>query len=255
MASAQSSCAIPLGMCVTNTTPPNYGMNPGDWYSGKFDAGGGSTGSFNWIDFTPPSGGQSEMAALLTGQGQCNTTVGIPVGEAGIMGNAAAKAWNSRFGLYQAGAGNPQLENAPPDFSGYSYTTTPEGQLAWSNQRDAVGNFLERRKTHDPYQGNAATGLSLTSAYNISTSGQHQAYGVGSRRLVVAPLVDCSGWASSQTVPILAYACVLMLHPITSPGDIVYMEYVDNAQSISSPCTTSGLAGGTIGPLIPVLVQ
>jgi hypothetical protein len=72
---------------------------------------------------------------------------------------------------------------------------------------------------------------------------------------VTAPIIDCAGWASSQVVPIENYACVLMLHPIGSPGDTVIMEFVDVASNPSSPCSTSGLAGGTIGPLVPVLVQ
>ena len=56
-------------------------------------------------------------------------------------------------------------------------------------------------------------------------------------------------------MPILSYACILMLHPIGSPGDTVIMEYVGSASDPASPCSTSGLAGGTTGPLVPVLVQ
>lgn len=251
IAPAQTSCAIPMGMCRQGPGP-DYGFVPGQWYNGRFDAGGGSTGSFNWIDFTPPAGGQSELAALLTGPGVCNTSVGTPVGQTGVLGNAAARAWNSRFGLYQNGEGNPQLDTAPPDYTGYSYTAK-----SWPAQSNALGDFLNPRRNpnNDSYQGNAATGLKISSAYNISTPAQHAAYGVATRRLVIAPVVDCAGWSSSQTVPIEGYACVLMLHPIGSPSDTVYIEYVGSASDPSSPCTTSGLAGGTIGPLIPVLVQ
>jgi Flp pilus assembly protein TadG len=239
VAPAQTSCSVPLGVC----SPP-AGFTPGGWFSGKFDAGGGATGSFNWIDFTPPAGGQSELAALLTGPGVCNTNLGTPVGQTGVLGNAAARAWNSRFGLYQNGAGNPQLGTAPPDYTGYSYTATPQGQAAWPAQSNALSDFLNPRRNpnNDSYQGNAATGLSISNAYDIST-------------LIISPIVDCTGWASSQTVPILAYACVLMLHPIGSPGDTVYLEYVGAANDRSSPCATSGLAGGSFGPLVPVLVQ
>jgi hypothetical protein len=56
-------------------------------------------------------------------------------------------------------------------------------------------------------------------------------------------------------VPLEGYACVLLLHPIGSPGDVVRMEYVGQANDPASPCASSGLAGGTIGPLVPVLVQ
>jgi Flp pilus assembly protein TadG len=250
VAPAQTSCAIPLGLC-SQGSPPSFGFVAGTWYNGRFDAGGGLTGSFNWIDFSPPAGGQSELAALLTGPGQCNTAIGIPVGQTGVLGNAAARAWNSRFGLYQGGAGNPQLNTAAPDFTGYTYTAT-----SWPSQSNAISNFLSPRRNpnHDSYQGNAATGLSISNAYNVSTSAEHGSFGAN-RRLVVAPVVNCSGWASSQTVPIEAYACVLMLHPIGSPGDVVSMEYVGLASDPGSPCASSGLGGGTFGPLVPVLVQ
>ena len=249
IAPAQSACAIPLGVCSKGPAP-GYGFTPGEWVSGRFDAGGGLTGSFNWIDFTPQGGGLSELANLLTGQGMCNTSVGTDVGQSGLLGNAAAKAWNSRFGLYQGGGGNPQPATAPPDFTGYSYTP-----MSYPAQADALPDFLSpQRVNNSSFQGNAATGLSISEAYSTSTSADHAAYGAN-RRLVTAPIIDCAGWVSSQTVPIQDYACVLMLHPIGSPGDTVSMEFVDVSSSPSSPCSTSGLAGGTIGPLVPVLVQ
>jgi len=249
MAPSQSSCAIPLGVCAA-ASGPSFGLAPGQWISGRFDAGGGLTGSFNWIDFTPPSGGQSELAALMTGQGSCAIQTGQNVGQTGVMGNAAAKAWNSRFGLYQGGGGNPGISTAPPDFTGYAYTDT-----SWPAQANALPDFLDvERVAHNTYQGNAATGLSLSGAYSAATPAQLAASGA-SRRLSVAPIIDCSGFGSSQTVPIIGYACVLMLHPIGSPSDIVRMEYVGRADTPGSPCLTSGLAGGSFGPKVPVLVQ
>jgi len=249
IAPAQTACAIPLGVCQKGT-PPTYGFAPGEWISGRFDAGGGMTGSFNWIDFSPPAGGQSELAGLLAGQGTCNTNVTTEIGESGIMGNAAARAWNSRFGLYQGGGGNPQLNTAPPDFTGYAYTP-----LSWPSQSNALPHFLSpSRVGNSSYQGNDATGLSISNAYTVASPSDHATYGAN-RRLGIAPVVDCAGWTSSPTVPLLGYVCVLMLHPIGSPGDTVQMEYVGSASDPASPCATSGLAGGTTGPLVPVLVQ
>lgn len=259
LAPSQTNCAIPLGLCSQGPAP-GYGLTSGDWIDGRFDAGGGSTGSFNWIDFTPPAGGENELAALLTGQGQCNLSVSNEVGQSGIMGNAIAKAWNSRFGLYQGGGGNPNLTTAPPDFTGYSYSATD-----WPAQRNALPDFLNRRAANASYgdmtdtvdAGNTLTSLSISNAYRVSThgtSGELAAYGAD-RRLVTVPIVDCSGWASSQTVPIQAWACVLMLHPIGSPSDTVYMEYLGRANDPGSPCATAGLGGGSVGPMVPVLVQ
>jgi len=47
---------------------------------------------------------------------------------------------------------------------------------------------------------------------------------------------------------------VLMLNPIKGPDDVV-MEYLGDPTAAGSPCSSFGLAGGTAGPLVPVLVQ
>ena len=260
-APAQTSCGIPLGVCKKpGSASPNWGFTAGEWVSGRFDAGGGMTGSFNWIDFSPPAGGASELATLLAGQGQCNLNVTAPVGQTGIIGNAAAKAWNSRFGLYQGGGGNPNLATAPPDHSGYSYTPTN-----WPSQANAFSDFQAKRNAFASYgdtvdtvdAGNAITSLSINNSFRVTThgaGGEHSSFGAD-RRISTAPVVDCGEWVSSQTVPILGWVCVLMLNPISSPDEIVRMEFLGSASTLGSPCTTYGIAGGTSGPLVPVLVH
>jgi hypothetical protein len=259
LAPSQANCGIPIGICKMGAAP-TFGLTPGQWVSGRFDAGGGATGSFNWIDFTPPSGGASELATLLTGQGQCDLNVTTPVGQTGIIGNAAAKAWNSRFGVYQNGAGNPNANTAPPDFTGYAYTS-----INWPAQSNAFPSFQGKRAAFASYgdtvdtvaAGNGITGLSIANSYNVTShgaGGEHSAKGAD-RRVTTAPIVDCALWSGSQTVPIEAWACVLMLHPIGSPGDIVNLEFLGLSSAAGSPCATSGLAGGTAGPLVPVLVH
>lgn len=174
----------------------------------------------------------------------------------GIMGNAAARAWNSRFGLYQSGPVN--LNTAPPDRTGYAHTG-----VNWdASAGNALGDFLTRRGTGDSYgttvqAGNALTGLSISNAYNPTTTpAQHLASGAD-RRLVVTPIVNCGEWTTSNTIPIRAWACVLMLHPIAHPSDIVYLEYLGLSSDPASPCATSGSVGGpgSVGPLVPALVQ
>jgi hypothetical protein len=254
LAPAQNNCGIPMSICSKGPAP-NYGMTPGEWVSGFFGAGGGVTGSFNWIDFTPPAGGASEVAALLKGSGVCSLSVTVPVGEPGALGAAGAKAWNTRFGLYQGGTDS--VTTAPPDFSGYAYTPTN-----WPTKVNALTDFRLRRSAHAPYgasvaDGNAITGLGINPSYNPTTTvGNHTLYGAD-RRLVTAPIVDCTGWVSSNTVPIQGWACVLMLHPVDSVGDLVWMEYEGLASVAGSPCSTSGVTGGSssIGPMVPSLVQ
>jgi Flp pilus assembly protein TadG len=254
---AQSNCGIPLGVCrvggaTVGSTPP-FGLSAGQWVSGRFKDGGGS---WNWIDFSPPSGGESELSGLLKGNGLCSLDVTNPVGEPGNMGNAAAKAWNTRFGLYQSGSDS--VTSAPPDFTGYAYTT-----VNWPSGSNALADFISRRGTHASYganvaAGNALTGLAISNAYNPTTTvAQLTTYGAD-RRLVVSPIIDCPSLSSgSHTTAILGWACVLMLAPIDSPNSTVSMEFVGLSSAPGSPCASSGVAGdGTsAGPMVPALVQ
>jgi len=255
LAPSQANCGIPLGVCSLGP-PPSYGFTRGQWVSGLFSSQGNMTGSFNWIDFTPNAGGASELGNLLRGNGVCTLSVTVPVGQPGGIGNAAARAWNTRFGLYQTPGDN--VGTTPPDYTGYSYT-----DVNWPAQANAFPDFMARRGTHDSYgptvqDGNAITGLNILPAYNPTTTpAQHTQFGAD-RRVAVAPIINCGEWEANQTVPIRAWACVLMLHPIDNdPNAITRMEYLGLSTDPDSPCATSGVVGdaNSPGPMVPALVQ
>lgn len=257
LAPARTNCGIPMAVCLRGaaTSTPPYGLRAGQWVSGRFSSGGGITGSFNWIDYSPPAGGANEVGDLLRGAGQCRLDVEGAVGQPGQLGNAGARAWNTRFGLYQSGSDSAQT--APPDFTGHAYT--PQ---SWPAQADALADFLERRREYAPYgssvaDGNTRSGLSLGRGYDpVTTTARHREFGAD-RRLVIVPIVDCGDWAGSQTSVIQDWACVLMLHPIGQVSDTVRMEYLGRAGDNGSPCATAGLPGNadSIGPRVPALVQ
>ena len=69
-----------------------------------------------------------------------------------------------------------------------------------------------------------------------------------SRRIVVVPVVNGS-------MNVIDWACMFMLQPLSIPLQDVQLEYRGNAGATGSPCTTSGLPGGSAGPLVPVLVR
>jgi hypothetical protein len=240
---SQTNCAVPLGLCQQGPAP-GYGYIQGQWYSGKFgtDSGESLTGSYNWVDFTPSEGGgAAELKNLLAGTGQCN----LP-----SAGTGLTDAWNSRFGIYKGG-GQYNQTTAPPDFSGYAYTATtwlaspPQNAYSGSSSNGAP-NYQAAKSASMPYQ--ASNPVDLT-GYPLPTNTDHSK---GSdRRLAVVPIVDCNllGGSNPQTVPVVAYGCVFLLSPIKGPGDVV-LEF----RSLGD-CASSGLGGGTIGPLVPVLVQ
>lgn len=292
-----TNCALPIGICKNKTPPPTctdgstpdaMGLCRKEWYCSKFSPGpGGSsaspsacpgfgaTGNFNWIDFDPDAptpgctgGGASELACIITGTGQCNLNITKPVGQTGNI-QAIEKAWNTRFGLYK---GSDSVSTAPPDFSGFAYTPT-----SWPSKYDAfagtsgttphLGNLpgdttaTSARKANLPYQGDLLAGFSppgtIDKSYSNSTTGQLSSSG-SDRRVALVPIVDCDGWATPpHTTPILKFACIVMLHPMTSPQDPTYLEYQGLTDLSGSPCATTGLPGGpgSVGPRVPALVR
>lgn len=259
---AQSTCAIPVQINPkAGGTAPNYGYTPGEWIPSIYNEGGGGSasndlapGHFGWANLDG-SNSANEARDELLGYGVCNLSIGNTVGSPGAMVGLST-AWNSRFGLYKNGAGNPSIITARPDISGYAYTATN-----WGPQANAIGDFLAKRADFRSYgnltdtvaAGNTITGLNLPGSYQSANMATHGAgprfLGTvgGDRRLVLAPVVVGSAIAS--------FACVLMLHPIAGPNVTVRLEFVGNASSPGSPCASVGLPGGTAGPLVPALVQ
>ncbi len=248
LGNAQSVCAFPVAVCITpGTTAAPWGLTPGTRKIGVTDPGSGSygTGNFGWLDFSPPSGGASEVRNLILGAGTCAVAPGTIVGEAGVMSTLEG-AWNSRFGVYR----NPlSATTGPlPDFTGHSYPTG-------SNN---YADYVIRQAARTPFQGTYA------GPNTVLTSAQHLARGV-SRRVVTAAMVDCSVWdAGGANPPVLDFACVLLLAPVANGGSAASwsqvtttldIEYLGLADTPGTPCASSGLGGGTFGPLVPVLAK
>lgn len=283
LAPGQTNCAVPLGICAPAgnnhaSVGAPWGLQQGYWYGGKFNTThndcqtGTTTGNFNWIDFSPPNGGADELKDIIQGTGQCQLPpTGTLVGQTG-MNNGLRAAWNSRFGIYGLGLNLGDVNAFPPDLTGIAYTNShfPSGFTVetWPtssavmpnafNGSPASGtthNYSTASASREAYQSDNpanANGTALTSTGTPSHTSNGQA-----RRLVVAPVVNCEGLCASPTttVPVLGYACILLLSPMPNNPDSIWIEYRGLASDSNSPCSTFGLAGGTVGPLVPVLVQ
>lgn len=247
---SQSTCALPAGVCSNTTT-----LVAGDWYMGAVDpkdTTGTAQSVFKWIDFTPPNGGANELAQQIRGGGACNVpATNTFVGETGAMASLA-NDYNTRFGIYQ---GNTNPDDSPPDSSGYAYTAS-----TWTAGRDAFGDFSARRAANTPYQTDQITGLktqgSIKDKEFLELHGQD-------RRVMPAPLLDCGNVVNNK-MPITAWGCFFLLHPISNNlggGSTQYprmmLEYIGDAHAANSPCASYGLPGGSnaSGPLVATLVQ
>lgn len=281
---SQSTCAMPVAVCKANLT------GKGSWLEGAVNASGALTGSFMWADLSPPQGGAAELAANLTGAGQCQLPpTGSPVGQAGNV-TSLANEYNSRFGIYQ---GNVRAADAQPDRTGFAYTDNTSGGNWSKSAGNAYADFISKRTSNAAYQGgNPDVRGSVLGSSSLAAQG-------GDRRIMIAPVVDCTAYQKSQTAPVQQWACVLLLHPIlnnasgnsqlvaggtattasstqgngnakgngngngngngggTVATPRMYLEYLGSANAAGSPCASGGLPGGgtSSGPLVAALVR
>jgi hypothetical protein len=282
---SQTTCAMPIAVCMNSLAVR------GSWLEGAIGSSGALTGSFMWADLSPPQGGAAELAANLTGSGQCQLPpTGSPVGQAGNV-TSLANEYNSRFGIYQ---GNVRAADAQADRTGYAYTDNSSGGNWSKASGNAYPDFVAKRSANASYQGgNPDVRGSVLSATELAAQG-------GDRRIMIAPVVDCTAYQRSQVAPVQQWACVLLLHPIvnnasgnsqlvaggtgstgnsngngngkgnskgngnsngnsggTTSSARMYLEYLGNAASANSPCASGGLPGGagSGGPLVSALVR
>lgn len=246
LGNAQTSCAIPVALCSTMVT----GKPVGTWLTATFNTAESISGDFRWVNY-PDYQGTKGLKDILAGNGVCNLpATGTRVGKPGASGGAK-QAWNTRFGIYQ---GSYDTTSAPPDSSGFAYTTS---NAIWPKGCCAYGDFSSvAEPNNSPYQTDKVTGLktqgTVVGKSVLATSGNHQ------RRLATAPVVDCSEYDAGHTPQIQSWACMLMLDPMQNGSTgTMHVEYLGPANQAGSPCASYGLAGGTggSGGLVPMLVQ
>lgn len=270
--SAQSTCPIPVALKPkAGGTAPNYKFTVGEWVTLINAQNAATGGQIGWANLDG-SNSASETEAELNGY--CGTKVGDKLGTPGVQ-TSVADAWNYRFGIYKQ---TPAFATDPPykypDFTGYAYTGTnwPARSNAYngptgSNPTGTAANFVTKRasfascddqgtKLASTGKGGAAscesiTGLSFNSFKQVAAPGNaaggHQQYGAN-RRIVTVAVINA-------TSNVIDYACMLMLQPLSIPMTDVQLEFIGNAGAVTSPCATSGLPGGSAGPLVPVLVR
>jgi Flp pilus assembly protein TadG len=266
-ASAQSTCPIPVALKARagGTRANNFGFQVGEWVTVFDKAGGASAGEMGWYNLDG-SNNASETAAELAEGGRCGTRIGDTLGTPGAQ-TSVDRPWNYRFGVYK-NSDAPALNH--PDQTGYAYTSAnwknPVPQNAFAGTPAAgshatAANYITKRAA---YASLADTGTSvktgsliafgdngkLNSFQKLATpgaGGEHRQYGTN-RRLAVVPVIDGANRVTD-------YVCMFMLHPLSGPNDPALLEYRGLAGIPDTPCATSGLPGGSAGPLVPVLVR
>ena len=267
-ASAQSTCPIPVALRARpgGTPANNFGFRIGEWATVFDKAGAGtSPGEMGWYNLDG-SRSASQTAAELAEGGRCGTRIGDTLGTPGAQ-TSVEKPWNYRFGIYK-NSDSPGEHH--PDQTGYAYTESnwknavPQNAFAGApaaGSHPTAQNYITKRAAFASFADtgtNLKTGAQiafgdnnkLNSFHKLATpgaAGQHRQYGYN-RRLVIVPVIN----GSAQ---VINYVCMFMLHPLSGPNDPAKLEYRGLASIPETPCTPSGMPGGSAGPLVPVLVR
>ncbi|SEB21229.1 pilus assembly protein TadG-related protein [Paraburkholderia sartisoli] len=255
---AQTTCALPMYVCQP---PAPATINKYDWLCSKT----GPTvpapcdkikGNFGWLDLT--GGGANGLAGLFSGAGYCQVPTSTTLNTKPGLSNSVPAAYNTRFGIY-AGGQYKTPADGPSDFTGYAYTNN--WLLASNTQQGSFTDFLTQRLKFTPYQGDAAAGISTTDGNASPPPNSNYKQGAD-RRLAIIPVVsNCSSVTGASTpVTVASWACVLLLHPMTTnaTNDPTIVQYLGSASDAGTPCATQGIPGSTAiawGPKVPVLVQ
>lgn len=285
-AGAQTACPIPVALKPkSGGTAPDYGYQVGEWvtvYGGRTSNAGelGWYNIYNNNNYSYSYSSGSETSTELSEGGPCGTKSGDSLYASGSQ-TSVDTAWNYRFGIYKSSYSNvdpgPRVNH--PDVTGYAYTSTnwknavPQnayGGTPAPGSAASAANYLTKSGVFASFDD---TGISVTDGSTIvygnanqfssgsflatpGSTGQHANYGY-KRRLVTIPIID-------GTSKIIGFACMFMLDPMISSynsygtygsGANAHLEYRGNPANATVPCTSSGLAGGTGGPLVSVLVR
>ena len=270
-------CAFPLTFCTASPGETDFGFVRGRWYSGRAAPGAATHGNYGWINYT--SGGGRDVLDLIAGRGQCGADYpGQMVSIEGITGNratAAARAFNTRFGLYAGTYRDPELSR--PDATGSAYTWYPAQAGSWPPPADrSVCEGTGFDPTTPPtscnaYSGQHGVGGGQVTQFPVSQganeafdtndvipqlpgnprvllSNELATYGLRDRRLVIVPIVTCANWPTgNQPIDVEGWACGLLTHPIRDSEEVT-MEYLGPARN--SPCVGRLLPGQANVPVL-----
>lgn len=259
---SQSSCAIPIAVCVADAVPAKVGS----WLPGPLQSGNDAVaGEFGWVDLTAGGKGTADIGAQLMSDGVCTLpAVGTAIPASGNK-VALGSYFNSRFGIY---FGSVKVGDGVPDTTGYAYT-----YKTWPTMSNAYADLTNKRAAYTAYQNDqTVTGLDIKGT--VQPSSYLQANG-RDRRVVTVPIVECGADGKVPKNPVLAdWGCVFLIQPVqendpkgndcfgTPPesggtGTKVCIEYRGKANDSGSPCGSSGMPGSPTSPggLVPALVK
>lgn len=187
--------------------------------------------------------------------------------EPGISSGPTSQGFNTRFGLYQGGGMNPEeyppdrvlTEQAPDTLKACEDDTVYPPVDRVYQVSGSGNNYCNAPNPADEVTMSTEIPYSYDNSYAADSIGDAAQFAPGSaknRRLLVFPIIDCTGDENGQsTLSVDGFACYFMLQALETgqsdgAGKIIG-EYVDECEVNGSSGTNPG---GGPGPLLYKIV-
>jgi hypothetical protein len=245
----QACNIVPIAVCSNSTPAPLYGYTAGEVVALNQTAGNaGTIGPGNYGLLALGGSGAAIVRTNLAGDyAHCGTVGNTLTTEPGVAAGPVSQGINTRFDDYKGGL---SAVNYPPDvINSAAHQTT----LSTANNGDVMQGGTDISTIAPANQAaaltfNYANYQSLLAAKSYDTQPLPTGAAAFGRRVIAAPLANCTGQANGQsTVQVNGFACFFLLQALGSgSNDTIYAQ-------VLSGCDATGKAGpgaGSVGPFV-----
>ncbi len=235
---------VPVAVCSSAAAgAPLYGYTQNQVLGLNQTAGTASTiGPGNYGLLALGSNGAATVRQNLAGDYAGCTAIGATAPtEPGVAAGPVSQGINSRFNIYTGGL---TAANYPPDVINSvahqtSLTTAGNGNVMQGATVVTTASQLSF---------NYANYTSLLQSKSYDTQPLPSGPAAFGRRIIAAPLVDCTGQANGKnTVVVNGFACLFLLQNLGNGSNVViYAQVISGCDAGGRP----GAGSGTVGPFV-----
>jgi hypothetical protein len=236
----QECNVIPVYVCGNSTAGANglYGYQANQ-VTALNQQSGAAIGPGNFGYLALGGNGAATLRTTMAGNSTTCATIGGSVStEPGVASGPVSQGFNTRFNIYKGPVSAAQY---PPDVINSAAHQT-------NLSMDANGNAVQAGQivtTGSQLTFNYADDQALVAAGTYDTQPLPTGTAAFGRRVMAAPVGDCSGFANGKsTVTVNGFICVFLLQALTGGGkDPIFGEVIGKCEAGGRPGAGSSVTG------------